>query len=274
MKNYIGIMQGRLLPKYQGRYQAHPLGYWEKEFPIASKLGLDTIEFILDFNNFEKNPLLTSRGIEKIKKLEEKNNIVVRSICADYFMQAPLHCDDTATVDKSINVLVRLIKNAALMKVRDIVIPCVDQSSLKNDKNKTDFINNIKKVTSIAEQLDINICLETDLAPTPFANLIDSINSKNVTVNYDIGNSAALGYDPVEEFKAYGNKITDIHVKDRLLHGGPVLLGEGNANILKIFELLLENCYQGIIIFQTFRDDEGISVFKKQFNWFLKHIKI
>src|SRR6056300_45516 len=120
LKN-IEIMQGRLLPKYQGRYQAHPLGYWEKEFPIASKLGLDTIEFILDFNNFEKNPLLTSRGIEKIKKLEEKNNIVVRSICADYFMQAPLHCDDTATVDKSINVLVRLIKNAALMKVRDIV---------------------------------------------------------------------------------------------------------------------------------------------------------
>ena len=51
MKKKIGIMQGRLLPKYRGRYQAHPVGYWDKEFPIAAKLGLDSIEFILDFNN-------------------------------------------------------------------------------------------------------------------------------------------------------------------------------------------------------------------------------
>ena len=28
-------MQGRLLPKYKNKYQAHPVGYWENEFPIA-----------------------------------------------------------------------------------------------------------------------------------------------------------------------------------------------------------------------------------------------
>ena len=50
MKNKIGVMQGRLLPKYKGNYQAHPLGYWKKEFKIARDIGLDNIEFILDFN--------------------------------------------------------------------------------------------------------------------------------------------------------------------------------------------------------------------------------
>ena len=60
IKNKFGIMQGRLLPKYQGRYQAHPVGYWKDEFPIASQLGLDSIEFILDYNEMEKNPLLTN----------------------------------------------------------------------------------------------------------------------------------------------------------------------------------------------------------------------
>ena len=74
-------MQGRLLPKYNGRYQAHPIGYWKKEFPIASKLGLDSIEFILDFNQAEKNPLLTEEGIKEIfnyyknKKINYNNNI-------------------------------------------------------------------------------------------------------------------------------------------------------------------------------------------------------
>ena len=32
--------------------------------------------------------------------------------------------------------------------------------------------------------------------------------------------------------------------------------------------------YQGLIIFQAFRDDEGVEIFKKQFNWFLKNINL
>ena len=136
------------------------------------------------------------------------------------------------------------------------------------------LIYNIKKIISIAEEVDVNICLETDLPPILFANLINSIGSKNVTVNYDIGNSAAQGYDPVEEFRAYGDKISDLHIKDRLLGKGPVPLGEGSADILKVFELLSKNDYQGLIIFQAFRDDEGVEIFKDQLNWFLKNVKL
>ena len=43
--NEIGIMQGRLLTKYKGRYQAHPLGYWQKEFSVANRFSLSNIEF-------------------------------------------------------------------------------------------------------------------------------------------------------------------------------------------------------------------------------------
>ena len=44
-------MQGRLLPKYKGRFQAHPVSYWSEEFPLAQERNLDLIEFILDFND-------------------------------------------------------------------------------------------------------------------------------------------------------------------------------------------------------------------------------
>ncbi len=41
MKSYsIGVMQGRLLPKYEGRYQAHPIGYWQKEFYLVADFGM------------------------------------------------------------------------------------------------------------------------------------------------------------------------------------------------------------------------------------------
>jgi sugar phosphate isomerase/epimerase len=272
MNNKFGIMQGRLLPKYKGRYQAHPVGYWKDEFPIASSLGLNFIEFILDYEDAANNPLLNSEGIQEIKKAEISTGIKVSSICADYFMEAPIHSNDNNIVDKSLGILEKLIINASLIDVTDIVIPCVDQSSLKNKNCIDRFVTNIKSIINSAERRNINICLETDLAPIPFANLIDSIGSKNITVNYDIGNSAALGHDPYEEFRAYGNKITDLHIKDRIYGGSSVILGSGNANITKIFDLLLKYNYNGLIIFQAYRDEEGLEIFKEQFNWFNKNI--
>ena len=266
-------MQGRLLPKYQGNYQAHPVGNWQQEFKIANQLGLDCIEFIFDYHEPEKNPLLNSDGLKEIRKIVQSSGVKVLSICADYFMHAPIHSENSNIVDKSLIILDELIKKASLINVTDIVVPCVDQSSLKNKKDIDNFVSNIKSIIKTAESFGINICLETDLKPIVFANMLDSIGSRNVTVNYDIGNSAALGYDPIEEFKAYGYKITDLHIKDRLLGGGSVPLGKGNANFSEIFDLLLKYEYQGIMIFQAYRDDEGVKIFKDQLSWFLKNFK-
>ena len=271
IENKFGIMQGRLLPKYQNRYQAHPVGYWKDEFLIASKLGLDSIEFILDYNDSDKNPLLAINGPEEILNAEKLSGVKVRSICADYFMEAPIHSENTSIVEKSLKTLEQLIINASMMNVKDIVIPCVDQSSLKSKLDINRFVQNIKIISSTAERKNINISLETDLEPLSFAKLIDSIGSENITVNYDTGNSAALGYDPVEEFKCYGTKITDLHIKDRILGGGSVLLGTGNTNFKKIIDLLIDYHYQGLIIFQAFRDDEGVKIFKNQLSWFIKN---
>ena len=58
-----------------------------------------------------------------------------------------------------------------------------------------------------------------------------------------------------------------------MLGGVSVPLGTGNVEFVKIFEFLLKQNYQGIMIFQEFRDDEGLEIFKKKFSWFLKNIK-
>ena len=75
----LGVMQGRLLPQYKGRYQAHPLGYWQDEFALAANLGLDCIEFILDFNDAVHNPLLTQEGRKQIKSLSDQTGVRVIS---------------------------------------------------------------------------------------------------------------------------------------------------------------------------------------------------
>ena len=97
--------------------------------------------------------------------------------------------------------------------------------------------------------------------------LLSRFQSERVTINYDIGNSASLGYNPVEELNAYGSMISDIHIKDRLLGGGPVVLGEGDADFISFFNKLKEFNYKGPFIMQAYRDENGVEIFKKQLNW-------
>ena len=274
MKNKIGVMQGRLVPKYQGRYQAFPIGMWQDEFRVAQECNLDLIEFILDFNDAEENPLLKSSGIDEIISISKETGVSVKTICADYFMEAPLHSIDDKIVKKSFNILEKLLEVAVVLKITDIVIPCVDQSSLETKKSVDRFVRQITKIIPKIEKENINLSLEADLAPQPFIELLNQLNSKNITVNYDIGNSAALGFDSDEELAAYGDRITDIHIKDRLLGGGPVTLGEGNADFAKFFDKLEEYDYQGAFIMQAYRDDEGVKIFRKQLDWIKKYLNV
>ena len=88
MFDEIGIMQGRLLPKFKGRYQAHPLGYWHNEFLIAKDIGINYIEFILDYNDFQENPLTFDAGVNEILEIigqAKERNYTVLTTEKDFF---------------------------------------------------------------------------------------------------------------------------------------------------------------------------------------------
>ena len=189
-------MQGRLLPKYKGRYQAHPIGYWQDEFPLAAELGVDCIEYIFDFNDAEKNPLLTSVGYQEIQDLSGSTGVKVLSVCADYFMESPLHAADERIARRSSAVLERLLIASSKLGIRDIVIPCVDRASIQNLTARDRLVGRLLKMVPCAEQCNVNLSLETDLPPVQFGELLNCFDSPRVTVNYDIGNSCLLYTSP------------------------------------------------------------------------------
>lgn len=268
--NPVGVMQGRLLPKYQGRYQAHPVGYWQGEFNKAADFNLDCIEFILDFNDAEANPLLRPDGPDEILRVTTMTGVKVHTVCADYFMEAPLHHPDAEIASRSQAIMRRLLRNGKSLGLTDIVIPCVDQSSMRDRAAQDRFVQRVHSLVEEAETVCINLSLETDLAPQPFAALLERFDSPRVTVNYDTGNSAALGFDPAEEVASYGQRISDIHIKDRIRGGGSVVLGSGDTRFDRFFEALRPLQYSGPFILQAYRDDEGLTVFRNQLDWFRK----
>lgn len=257
MKCLIGIMQGRLLPPISGRIQAFPAERWKDEFSIARELNLDCIEFIFDGEDYFRYPLMSDDGIKEIKRLESENGVKILSVCGDYFMNFPLHRGNKTKTDNSISILQKLIERCSMLNVTEIVIPCVDKSKFRSLKEIERFETAVKECLPLAEKYNINITLETDLSPRNFLVLLQKFNSPMIKVNYDIGNSAALGYNPEEEINTYGKWITDVHIKDRILGGGTVPLGEGNANFHVVFEKLREIKFPGIFIFQSARKKEG-----------------
>ncbi len=60
-----GIMQGRLSPLIKKKIQAFPVKYWQKEFQKLKKLGINLLEWTLDYKNLNKNPLISQIGKKK-----------------------------------------------------------------------------------------------------------------------------------------------------------------------------------------------------------------
>jgi hexulose-6-phosphate isomerase len=101
------------------------------------------------------------------------------------------------------------------------------------------------------------LAFESDFPPAELVRLLNRLPCDTFGVNYDTGNSAARGYTPEEEFSAYGPRIFNVHIKDRILGGTTVPLGTGDADFLTVFRLLRAIAYSGNLIMQTARASDN-----------------
>ena len=248
----VGVMQGRLSPMINNRIQQFPWDSWPSEFVLASKIDIKIIEWTIDTIEFYKNPLINQR--DQINLIMDKNDISIPSVTCDYFMENPPWKTDLKLVKKGISSILQGMRN---IKSKILVIPLVDNSSLPDSasvKIVEDFFTDLVPEIS---QNKLQIAFESDLNPKKLSEFICKFDKNYFGINYDIGNSSSLGFNPLEEFNAYGSRIINVHVKDRKLNGITVPLGEGDADFLGIFRLLQKENYEGNLILQTARSKEG-----------------
>jgi len=257
----IGAMQGRLSQNIEGKIQCFPTYFWKEEFETAEKLGLDSIQWVFDLHDWKKNPIMTEEGRVEIKRLCTKHNIKIHQVCGDYFMERPLFGrEDKAEASKL--VLIELVLACTDLGIKGIEIPLVDNGSIRGNRDLHDFTLILNNLLPFLREQNIEIGLESDMAPFTFRRLLESIDDPMVKANYDTGNSAHWGFDTEEEIKAYGKYISNVHIKDRTLGGFTCPLGLGNAEIGKSMKLLHEIGYDGPVILQVARDRDDIKVIK------------
>lgn len=250
----IGFMQGRLSPIINGRTQAFPFGSWQKEFEIASMNGFDLIEWTIDSVKFFENPLMSLDGRLKILELCRQYGIRIPSVTCDYFMENPPWLIGSNALKQNI---VEILAGMNKIGAKLLIIPLVDNASLKESRRlkvTRIFFESIVRHLQIS---DIRVAFETDLDPKHFAGFISDFDHRHFGINYDIGNSASLNYDPEKEFESYGERILNVHIKDRKIGGKTLPLGQGDADFLKVFRELRINNYHGNLILQTARASDN-----------------
>lgn len=265
MTNKIGFMQGRLSPLVDGKIQAFPWDSWQQEFPAAQNLRLGLMEWTLDQDRLYQNPLLTPQGQQEIRRLCQFHRLAIPSLTGDCFMQAPFwkaSGQDRAALEAD---FIAIARACAEVGIKIIVVPLVDNGRLENGQQEETLLAFLLARADLFRELGLYIIFESDFVPGELARFIGRLPADVFGVNYDIGNSAALGYKPEEEFAAYGARIVNVHVKDRLLGGTTVPLGSGNANFPGVFCLLRDIDYSGNLIMQTARarDDDHAGALRR-----------
>jgi sugar phosphate isomerase/epimerase len=256
-------MQGRLSAQSDRGYQAFPWATWQHEFDLAAGRGLEHIEWVLDAGRVEENPILveTSAVVDHV----HESGIQVVSVCADYLMDDPLDLHDPYPW----KVLSSLVVAMQRLGAESLVVPCVDRSSLRDHASSERLVRAADSVVKKLEGTNIRVSLEADLDPGNFAHLLTNLDPEFFSVNYDIGNSAYLGYSFEEEFDAYGDRISLVHIKDRLFEGGSVLLGQGSADLVGVIDRLRKIAFDGPVTMEAFRDSDGLEVLDTQLDWIL-----
>lgn len=254
----VHTKQGRLGPPLDGHYQAFPRSTWERELEMLGELpAIRGIEWMYDLYGEGANPLESVAGRRRMNACLVHAGLELASVCADYFMDCPLLRCTEAQRKQRCERLAWLIGVCPEVGIRRIVLPLLDGSSIRTAQERATVVDCLRQVLPLAQEQGVRLSLESDLAPRAFRELLLEIDHPMVGVNYDTGNSAAAGFDPCEEFEAYGAWIASVHVKDRRRGAGTVPLGEGDADFPLLRELLLRIDYRGDFVMEAARGEPG-----------------
>ncbi|WP_273565490.1 sugar phosphate isomerase/epimerase family protein [Maribacter halichondriae] len=203
---------------------------------VGHKIGLDGIQISL--GTLDNDMHLREEKIQQTYKAAcEKYDISIGGMAIGEMNNIPYKSDPRAEqwVSDSIDV-------AVAMGVKVVLLAFFYNGDLKNDPEGTkETIRRLKKVASKAEDNGIVLGIESWLDAEEHMHIIDSVNSSNVKVYYDVANSNKMGYNIYEEIRQLGgDNICEFHAKEN-----GFLLGKGRIDFEEVRKAMDDIGYEG-----------------------------
>lgn len=256
--NAVGIMQGRLSPAGP-RPQTFPVGSWRAELADADRLGFDRIEWLIDGDTLDRNPLLTDPRV--VAAALRDCQVGVESICADCFIHRPLLRAGAAARDAAIDLLARVIDAACAISARIVTVPLLEGNAALNLADCETAAAMLASSVERADARSVRIAVESDL---PADALSAALGDSNIQVCYDLGNAAAAAHDIPSSLLALADRLAIVHVKDRVRGGASVPLGYGDVPFGEVFAAMRDIRYTGPLILETPRGESPLDAARDQ----------
>ena len=246
----IGIMQGRLVPAANGQLDCSPAGRWREEFWSAGALGLNHIELVADRHLDYGNPLWSVEGRDEITRLADFAGVATASLCFNEMLATPF--------DQLVEQCgPRLREVLTHLSTQVLVLPMLEASELSS----LGMRSAARAVRRLVDQLvddELHVVVELGVPAYESLEFLEEVASPRVGVCYDVGNAAALGFDPVAELQVLGPAVWHLHAKDKTLRGQSVSLGAGDVDFVGVFKQLTRRGFTGLITLEATRGEDPI----------------
>ena len=278
MPTQFGIMQGRLSPPEDGRFQSFPRSSWREELPRAREAGFDYIEWIYDEYGASANPLTTDAGIEELIALKDHFGIGTPAVCADWFMDFPfIRCtpDERARRQRFLGALLRA---AARISAHHLVLPFVDQSSIRTEQEQLLVLEVLRDGLRTAEATGVELHLEADFNPARLRRLSRPHPPPHAQGQLGLRQLLRPRLHRHRRVRRLPcDRIGSIHIKDRFRkpEGGIETrpLGQGSANFADVFSGMRRIGYKSGITLQVARGAPGdeVNFLREQLTFVKQH---
>ena len=246
-------------------------------------LGFECVEILCE------NPVFRNWGTYNAEKIRKDIRETLETLDVEISLHAPHHDMNIATWDigmgkEVIRNLEECMVTADYLNSNIIVVHPGFVASRKFSKKKTFdlMIKNLKKVTRLAEDLDITICME-NLASKSKAigvhtgeikNILESVNSDNFKITLDIAHANTTGIGPEQFIEQLRDDIRHVHISDNMGVDAHLPIGVGSIDFEGVLKAL--HPYDGFLIIEGWiphNQDHFLRWDKSQLEGIIKEIK-
>ena len=178
-------MQGRLSKPRSSLIQEFPWEDWANEFQLAARCSLNCIEWTVDLNKFETNPIFDPIYREFIHQITQSNGITVESITLDNFVEAPLHkVNAKNNLNSDIKKLEWIVDRIRAHSIKTLVLPIVKENGEESEETLANLCQILADAQSFLEANSIFLALELELSIDQISNVVKSLTEyQNIGFN-------------------------------------------------------------------------------------------
>ena len=229
---------------------------WEQLFETAAGLGFAGMELGVG-PDYDQTKLWDEAGRRELTAAAEGAGVVASSVCLHSYWQYSFASPDEDTRSRSRDLAREAAVATAEVGAVNILVPLTCPKEVGAEEARSRWIDGVKACAPAAEKAGAVFCLEN--VGQPFANrpeeiiaVVDAIGSAAVKVYYDPGNAVGKGDDPLDAIARYGERIAQIHVKER----EGTHLGEGIVPWKEIIPALMGVGFDGWLVLETEATDD------------------